>query len=284
MKKYILALMLPVLAFFVASCDPSRGDEPDVDGAMTVEQLKQAVKIEQVTEDGQATNEFKYTVQSPMCIVQVLDKNNAIQASGYSGDITILPSGSSEIPLTFRTINHDGSLTEFTETFTVKKWVGVPEFMKYLYGPDMNGSTTWTWDTEATDGVWGNGEWMSGTGPQWWVVTKDQIDGQCTDKGLPNDGIGGWFKLSFEGSKVETSRGETGTLIVSGNKVKDGWDLGTLTFNGTIPLLGVQVNFSNQKQYVYQIVKIDEDHLRLCAQEPQAGTNVAWYWNFKRVK
>lgn len=282
MRRYIFLLMMPLLAFMASSCDPSREDEPELDPAMTVDQLRQAVKIEQVNNEGAPTNEFKFTVSNPTIIVQVLDKNNSIQASGYSGDITILPSGSSEIPLTFRTINHDGSITEFTQSFTVKKWIGVPEFMKYLYGENLDGSSTWTWDTEATNGCWGNGKWQKHTGPTWWKVYAADIDAQCQDKGLPKDGLDGWMKFTFEGSKVETSRGEIGTIILSTDVSLKGWDIATMTFNGTIPLLGVQVNFSNQRQYTYQILQLDSQHMTLCAKEP-TGTN-AWFWNYKRVE
>ncbi|MGI6222678.1 MAG: hypothetical protein ACOYJG_03625 [Prevotella sp.] len=281
MRKYVYLLVLPLLALLATSCDPSRGDEAELDPSLTEEQLRQAVKVEQVTQDGAETNEFIFSVSNPTCIVQVLDKNNSIQASGYSGDITILPSGSSEIPLTFRTINHDGSITQFTQTFTVEKWVGVPEFMKYLYGENLDGSSTWTWDTESEDGCWGNGRWQKSTGPQWWKVYASDIDAQCEDKGLPYDGLDGWMKFSFEGSKVETSRGETGTLVLSTDVTLEGWDIGTMTFNGTIPLLGVQVNYNNERQYTYQILTLDEEHMCLCAKEP-TGT-VAWFWNYKKI-
>ena len=68
---------MPLLAFMASSCDPSREDEPELDPAMTVDQLRQAVKIEQVNNEGAPTNEFKFTVSNPTIIVQVLDKNNS---------------------------------------------------------------------------------------------------------------------------------------------------------------------------------------------------------------
>ena len=88
-------------------------------------------------------------------------------------------------------------------------------------------------------------------------------------KGLPDDGLNGWFSLSLTG--VQTSRGESGSVKVSEDVVQSGWDVGTMEFSGTIPLLGIQPNQGNARQYEYHILKITEDELRLCAPEPGAG-------------
>ena len=139
----------------------------------------------------------------------------------------------------------------------------------FLFGttPDGGyGTTTWTWNTEAEDGCWGNGGFLSNTGPGWWVVRSGEIDGQAIGAGLPDDGLNGWFSLSLSG--VQTSRGESGSVKVSEDMVQSGWDVGTIEFSGTIPLLGVQPNQGNARQYVYHILKITEDELRLCAPEP----------------
>lgn len=56
-----------------------------------------------------------------------------------------------------------------------------------------------------------------------------------------------------------------------------------MEFSGTIPLLGIQPNQGNARQYEYHILKITEDELRLCAPEPGAGAwGTAWFWNFKK--
>ena len=109
-----------------------------------------------------------------------------------------------------------------------------------------------------------------------------EIDGQAIGAGLPDDGLNGWFSLSLSG--VQTSRGESGSVKVSEDMVQSGWDVGTIEFSGTIPLLGVQPNQGNARQYVYHILKITEDELRLCAPEPgvTSGGGTAWFWNFKR--
>ena len=56
-----------------------------------------------------------------------------------------------------------------------------------------------------------------------------------------------------------------------------------MEFSGTIPLLGIQPNQGNARQYEYHILKITEDELRLCAPEPGAGAwGTAWFRNFKK--
>ena len=98
---------------------------------------------------------------------------------------------------------------------------------------------------------------------------------------MPDDGLNGWFSLSLTG--VQTSRGESGSVKVSEDVVQSGWDVGTMEFSGTIPLLGIQPNQGNARQYEYHILKITEDELRLCAPEPGAGAwCTAWFWNFKK--
>lgn len=155
-----------------------------------------------------------------------------------------------------------------------------------LFG-DGNGGFTkfkYTWDTDAADGVWGNGGYQESTGPSWWIVSANDITTQATDKGLAKDGIDGWFTMQLGVNGVVTSRGETGSVNVTSEKKKDGWDIGTMTFSGTIPLMGILVN-NNQRQYVYQILKATDTELRLCAPEPGAGDwGTAWFWNFKRQK
>ena len=77
------------------------------------------------------------------------------------------------------------------------------------------------------------------------------------------------------------SRGETGTISWDLSAVaKEGWDVGTLTFSGTNPLLGVQPNAGDAPEYNYHILVSDENHLYLCAPEPD-GNGGAWFWMFK---
>ena len=91
------------------------------------------------------------------------------------------------------------------------------------------------------------------------------------------------MKFTLAGKKTEMSRGTTGTIDWDlSASVKEGWSEGELTFDGSIPLLGVQLNGNYAPQYNYQILYLDSDKLHLCAPEPGAGDwGTAWFWNFK---
>ena len=90
--------------------------------------------------------------------------------------------------------------------------------------------------------------------------------------------------------KVETSRGQSGTIAWDLSAVaKEGWDQGTLTFTGTIPLLGLvkmgDTDDTFAPQYEYHILEADGEHLKLAAPKPGAGDwGEAWFWNFKTRK
>ncbi|WP_455636103.1 hypothetical protein [Parabacteroides sp.] len=274
MKKYILALSLCTALF--TACDPTVEEEGAIAASLTADQLAQRVSITQTT-----AGQNKFTFETnPTVPVQVLDQDGNILSSGSSGSIIGTP------PLTglvVRAINQDGSITSFTKEVTVNEYVDVPAIYKQLFGPEYT-SRTWVWDTEATDGVWGNGGYMSNSGPGWWVIQATDLDQQAIDKGYADDTIDkGWMRFTLGGKKAEMSRGETGTISWDLSAVaKEGWDIGTLSFAGTTPLLGVQPNDNNSKEYNYHILITDENHLRLCAPEAGAGEGgTAWFWNFK---
>lgn len=273
MKNIYLALVL--LSGFLASCDPIIEDAPALSSSKTVDELKNLVTLTQTVAN---ENKFTYST-SPATTVQLLDQDGNILSTGTSGSIIGIPPLTG---LTVRAINQDGSLVSYSQDVTITNYVDVPIIYSNLFG-DKFESQTWVWDTEASDGVWGNGGYMSNTGPGWWVVQAAGIDEQCEGKGYPKDGLDGWMTFTLKGKKVTTSRGETGTISWDlSASAKEGWSYGTLTFTGTVPLLGVQPNVNNQRQYEYQIIGMDGEHLRLCAPEPGSGSGgTAWFWNFK---
>lgn len=276
-KKLYLAMAL--IAGCMVSCDPITEDGPGLAANLTAEQLQSRVALTQTTAN---QNKFTFTT-TPTLTVQVLDQDGNILASGTQGSIVGVPPLTK---LTVRTINQDGSISSFTNDVSIKEYVDVPAIYSGLFGPEYT-SQTWVWDTEATDGVWGNGGYMSNTGPGWWVVKADGLDEQAVGKNMPNDGISkGWMTFTLAGKKVTTSRGENGSISWDLSAVaKEGWDMGTLTFTGTVPLLGVQPNANNAREYNYHILQADGEHLRLCAPEAGSGEGgTAWFWNFKAKK
>lgn len=274
MKKIIY--MLPLLALGLAACDPSTGEDYSPESNYTSEQLASCV---QMTQESTGNNNFSFTT-SPAKPIQVLDATGAILATGSKGSFQLLPWQSNKI--TFRYLNQDGTMVTATKEYQVTNYTKIPDIYSKVYGSSF-GKTKWTWDDTAPS-CWGNGKYGSSTAPEWWTNDLASVDNQAKDKGLPKDGKGGWFTIDPKnGQRVETSRGETGSVTLSSDVFKEGWDIGTMTFNGTIPLMGIQVNFSNQKQYKYQVLKADGGkHLILAAPEPGAGDGgTGWFWCFK---
>ena len=215
-----------------------------------------------------------------------MDQDGAILATGTEGSIIGTPPLTS---LTVRAMNQDGSITSFSNDVTISEYVDVPSIYEGLFGPEYN-SVTWVWDTDASNGLWGNGAYMESAGPEWWQVQAADIDQQCTEKGYAKDGLEGWMTFTLAGKKVETSRGQSGTIAWDLSAVaKEGWDQGTLTFTGTIPLLGLvkmgDTDDTFAPQYEYHILEADGEHLKLAAPKPGAGDwGEAWFWNFKTRK
>lgn len=279
MKKILFAAAL--LTFMMASCNPQQDDESPV-ANVTSEELSKEL---QITAKKEGNNNLVVTT-SPTRYIYVYDaETNEMVGSGTSVKVQVLPPA--------RTVKYYVQVTGFdrsvakseAKSIDVKEFTDLDPMLTTLFGDGKGDFTsyTYTWNTEAADGVWGNGGYMESTGPAWWVVKASEVDGQAKDKGLTKDGLDGWFSMGLGAGGVKTSRGETGSVSATSTKIKDGWDIGTLTFNGTIPLMGLMVNNGNARQYVYQILKADSKELRLCAPEPGAGDwGTAFFWNFKR--
>lgn len=276
MKKILFAA--PLFAMLFTACDPAL-DEVSPAAPITPEEL---------TFDFMAKSEGNNNitvVPSPARYVKVYDAtSNELLAEGTAPSVQVTPPNT-ELNVYLTAINQDGSITKSaSKSIAVTEYTDLPAIYADVFGQMADGSygtTTWTWDDEAADGCWGNGGYLGNTGPGWWVVNLAGIEEQAVGAGLPEDGVDGWFSLSLSG--VNTSRGETGKVKVTEDVVLAGWDVGHMDFTGTMPLLGIQPNNQNAREYSYCILQIDEQHLRLCAPEPGAGAwGTGWFWNFKR--
>lgn len=281
MKKIIFATPLVALAMVLSSCDPSvDNDGPQANA--TSEALTNQLHIEAKS----AGNNNLTVFTTPTRFIWVYDAtNDNIVGSGTAVKIQIAPP-QTEASFYVTTYNQDGtSAKSGSKSIAVSEYTDLPEIYNQIFGDGNGGftTTTWTWDIEAGDGVWGNGAYLENTGPGWWVVSAADIDGQTSNFGsTPEaDGLGGWMELSLSG--VNTSRGERGQVKVNEDIVKAGWDIGTMTFSGTVPLMGGQPNYGWDRIYSYHILQADGTHLRLCAPEPGSGDwGTAWFWNFKK--
>lgn len=283
MIKNIYYIAMALIAGMMVSCDPITESDPGMSANLIEADLQARVALTQTTA-GQ--NKFTFST-NPTLTVQVLDQDGAILATGTEGSIIGTPPLTS---LTVRAMNQDGSIVSYSQDVTINEYVDVPSIYKQLFGPEYN-SRTWVWDTTDAPNYWGNGGYMSDSGPNWWKFediasgnTNEAFDNQCIEKGYPDDTLEkGWMRFTLNGKKVEMSRGESGTISWDLSAVaKEGWDVGTLSFSGTNPLLGVQPNSDNAPEYNYHILVSDDNHLYLCAPEAGAGEGgTAWFWNFK---
>lgn len=275
MKKILFAA--PLLALFFAACDPMV-DEVEKDGNVTAEELTNSFTISAKSE---GNNNLIFNL-SPARYVKVYDAStDACVAMGTAPACQVVPPARS-IDFYVTTINHDGSITKSdTKSVNVSEFTDLPTIYNDVFGDGQGGfgTTTWTWDDRLSR-YWGNGSWGGDTGPSWWgAPDQADIDEQAAGKGLPDDGVGAWFSLNLSG--VNTSRGEKGTVIVTADQDVAGWGVGTMKFNGTVPLLGVLPNDGNQRCYTYQIIKADGDHLVLAA--PSSNGYEGWFFCYKKI-
>lgn len=280
MKKLILCAVA-ALGLFTA-CDPSIDNEGPA-ANITSEELTKGFEITAKTEGNN-----NLTVNSRNYVWICDATTDKVLGKGYNPSIQILPPAR-DVKFYALWKGADGQeVKSDVKTVKVDNFTDLDPMLKVFFGENYDQTTTWTWDDTQDDGlVWSNGGYLSGKdcSDGWWKVSKDDINGQCESKGLPNDVVGkGWFTLSLQ-EGVKTSRGETGSVIATSKVAQEGWDIGTLTFEGTVPLMGIMVNNDNQRQYTYQILKYDGDHLILCAPEPGVTSSggTAWFWRFKRI-
>ena len=184
MKKYSIAI--PLFAMLLTACDPTIEEEGSIAASITETDLQARVELTQTTV-GQ--NKFTFST-NPTLTVQVLDQDGAILATGTEGSIIGTPPLTS---LTVRAMNQDGSIVSYSQDVTISEYVDVPSIYKQLFGPEYN-SRTWVWDTTDAPNYWGNGGYMSDSGPGWWKFediasgnTNEAFDNQCIEKGYPDD-------------------------------------------------------------------------------------------------
>lgn len=281
MKKILYFVAMIFIAIGFVSCDPVQDNET---GSVVVspEKLTEAFNIQAKS----AGNNNLIISTSPSYYIWVYDANtDKMIGNGTSVKVQVVPPAKKG---SFYVETRDmvgNSSKSGVKSIDITEYTDLPEIYDKLFKIHGKGdftTTYWTWNTEAPEGVWGNGGYMESTGPAWFRCAASSIDAQAKMNNLPKDGLNGWFSLSLEG--VTTSRGETGSIEVSEDHVKDGWDVGTITFTGTVPLLGIGPNNGKKRQYTYQIIRISDDELRLCAPDPGAGDwGTAWFWNFKRI-
>jgi hypothetical protein len=129
-----------------------------------------------------------------------ITKEGADEAAGtatLNGDqLMVVEEGKFNITLTYT--KADGTQETYNAgSFDVESLTTKPELLEYLAGgEDGDGTTTWEWNDKAS-GVWGNGSFGSGNGPQWWTVSYTDIEGQGSSKagGVKRSGTHAYFTI-----------------------------------------------------------------------------------------
>ena len=269
------------------ACDPAV-DEIQPAANVTVEDLTNSF---QLVARSEGNNNISVALD-PVRYVKVYNADtDALLCEGTNPSFQDVPPAKT-LNVYVTVINQDGSITKSdAKSIVVSEYTDLPEIFKQVFGYENGtyGTTTWTWDEnpDNSNGMyWGNGNYGNDTQPAWWgAPTGADINQQASEAGLPNDGLGGWFSLSLNG--VNTSRGETGTVSVSEDVAKANWDIGTMTFSGTMPLMGVLPNQGNARQYVYQILRADDEKLYLSFPEPGVSADAGgtgWFLCFKKIE
>ncbi len=280
MKKILF--MIPLLALLFTACDPTSEDNGP--GAnISAEELTNDFSISQESE---GNNNLTFNLAHARYVKIYNADTGGLVAQGTNSLKAQVVPPTTTANFYAEAINPDGSkVKSTTKSVTVSNYTNLPKIFDDVFGKDANGNyqtSTWTWDDSA-DKCWGNGGWGNDSGPSWWgFPVGDDLEGQASSKGLTGDGLASaWFSLSLS-EGVKTSRGETGTVVVDENPAQQGWDRGTMTFSGTVPLLGVLPNDGNQKCYKYQILKAGNGKLVLVAHSI-AGDWEGWFMAYKQI-
>lgn len=279
MKKILF--MIPLLALLFTACEPISEDNGP-GASVSAEELTNDFTI---TQESDGNNNLTFTV-APSRYVKIYNADNGGLVAQGTGSLTTQVVPPTKLASYYiEAINPDGSTVKSSKkSVTVTNYTKLPAIFDDVFGRDAEGNfmtSTWTWD-DSSDKCWGNGGWGSDKAPAWWGFNAGAgLEEQASAKGLAGDGLpDAWFSLSLS-EGVKTSRGETGTVVVNGESVKQGWDIGTMTFSGTVPLLGVLPNDDNIRCYKYQIVKATGDKLILVAQSKSGSEG--WFLSFKKI-
>jgi len=143
---------------------------------------------------------------------------------------------------------------------------------------------TWIWD-DTKPAPWGNGGYRGCTAPCWWAVSKSDLNGRGVGSDEMKFDLNGGRNLTLTAAQYPALyKGVTkGTFNLDFSVARAGWDVGKLTTTNVTVINGMQVNFSNQIENNFYILKLTADELVLSAPEPgvTGDWGTAWFWMFK---
>lgn len=274
MKKSIILSLLAVSAL-LASCEPVEKRQV-LEGGITADQL--VVSAVPQVRDGVNSNYIDLNSDGNACLSS-WDYGFGTLV-GTRGTVKVMMAGANTI--VYSGLNADGSLIQKEITVNVDRLYDVePEWA--LFCGD-NGVKNWVWD-DSVSGPWGNGGYKGNTGPGWWVVSLNDIDGQAA-----GEGRGASMTFTLKGAALtknyNTGEQQSGsfTFDMSATTLDDGgnvWACGQITTKNVTVLCGKSPN-EGIDVYTYDILKLSQSALHLAHPEPGAGSwGTAWFWVFK---
>jgi len=176
-----------------------------------------------------------------------------------------------------------GGLVTDTKTITVTKSnpsaFQEPEWAMLT---NMTLGKTWVWDN-SKPAPWGNGGFKGCTAPCWWAVSMTDLNGRGVGADEMTFDLNGGRNLTLTAASVPSAGVIKGTFdLKMGQKLLAGWDVGLLTTTNTTIINGILVNNGNARAESFNVLKLTNTELVLCAGEPGAGDwGTAWFWMFK---
>ena len=303
MKKSIL--LFAVGLGLLTSCDPIKEEKDWIPSVVSVENLKSAVTITQMSSDpeSQESNYFTFETNPDMFVSIYTLKDDGSEnqlAYGMSGTFKYAPSrGGNPNPVFYvRTLSGDDyAVAEYTG-YTVY----VPSEMtieQKLLASD-SGKKTWKWDPNITGAVWGNMGYCGGAGSavglngegQWWGVTStEEFNGQLghTEDGK-NHGDGDLNAyMVFTEDGTLTAYDAAGNVIRSDSYSVEGynpngeWKVGDLVTKAI--LWPYEINSGGNIPGKYEIVYLTIDKMTLVYPDggdfgSLGGWGEASFWHF----
>ena len=303
MKKITGLFAIIVFAVIVfVSCEPVENRISQSNGRrdVTMADIDQYVKIDQLMIDGKGSNYFSFNSESLQALSSFQHGLGTLVGSlnpNTPGQDTIapfIPNGYIQcfvVPgvqtILFTALNADGTTLTKTFTFTVDSAYHVAPEWAIFCG---DGSKDWIWDT-SVGAPYGMGDALNSNSADWW--------GHWNDDGIHNGLEGADASMTFTATgSTFTKNLSDGTTVVGTfgfdmTKVSPpGYARSVGTLTTSIPVLNGQTTgaatgngASGNDVLVYQMIKLDDNHLYLCWPEasfdPSAGWGQATLWFFK---
>lgn len=324
MKKSYIYLL--AVAGLLTACDPSKDDISMTGSDLTSEQLSDGFTFKQYSDETYTTeaadgNYFTFFT-SPSRVVRIYQKDaegaeNVLFSGAANGSFKIVPKRGNPNDQTFYVETMDFTGNKIVAEKTANVYVPselTPEMR--LLASNAYGYKVWTWDTDwrADGGAWGNMGYAPGDGESfvnegngiWWGATPETLaqDDQRANAGnAPLNGEedrnaymefyddGTILTYSGAGNQIRKGKysvegwtGERNHASADGSQAN--WSYGTFKTTAGAILFPFQINGGGTMPTDFEIMQLDNDHMKLIYPIKSDGTCGGWgeatWWAFKK--